>query len=212
MIHYYAVKKFNRGFMKIGIMGGTFDPIHQRHVQIAEIARDQLDFEEIWVMPTGGPDHKKNVVASPRQRFEMMSLAIEGKNAIKPSCFEVDHPELTFSAATFDALQVIHPDDQFELIMGEDSLKTLPQWQKMEHLIEMIGFVVVKRIGLTVPELADFERRMGRNLDKLQYRWLETPAMDISSTSIRELLKQGLTPEYLDPKVLNYIKENNLYR
>jgi len=151
-------------------------------------------------------------VASPRQRYEMMSLAIEGKNGIKPSSFEVDHPELTFSGATFEALSVIHSEHQFELIMGEDSLKTLPHWQKVDRLVDLISFVVVKRIGLTVPELADLERKMGDNLPKLKYRWLETPAIDVSSTAIRDLLKQGLTPQYLDPKVLQYIKENNLYR
>ena len=195
---------------RIGLMGGTFDPIHIAHLFIAEEARIQFDLDTILFVPNGSPPHKAGrAVATAEQRLDMVRLAIHGNPAFVASDIEIRETGKAYAVDTLRIIQSMHAGSQVLYITGIDTAAELMTWKSPEKVMEMAEFIAVGRPGyspqqlkLALPE---------KYLPKVHV--LESIHLDISSTRIRERLSSGSTVRYLVPDaVLEYIEHNNLYR
>jgi nicotinate-nucleotide adenylyltransferase len=193
--------------MKIGIMGGTFDPIHMGHLIAAEQALGQAGLDEVRFMPTYVPPHKAHSpVASSGQRWDMVCLAIEDHPRFTAERLELDREGTSYTIDTIQELKSLRPDADFYFIIGGDMVQYLPRWSRIEELSKMIHFVGLERPGypLLLNELPGFLD--GRVIP------VSMPLIDISSTEIRRRLTNGVSARYLIPaQVLSYIEENGLY-
>ena len=198
---------------KIGVMGGTFNPIHNGHVALAQAAYDFCQLDEVWFMPSGCSymKSKDNVVAG-EDRLEMTRLAIEGIPYFKCSDLEVKRAGNTYTAETLEILSELYPKNKFFFIMGADSLFGLPRWKHPEKISALCTLAAVIRDDVDLNELEKqkqyLEEAYGADIVLLPFQ-----KIDISSSLVREKLERceavnGIIPE----KVLAYIKEKNLYK
>lgn len=185
---------------KIGILGGTFNPPHLGHLIMANEAKEQLDLDKIWFLPNQLPPHKEEEnLASAQQRLEML----QGATANNPF-FAIDERELhrsgkSYTYDTIKAWKAESPDSELYFIIGGDMVEFLPKWYKIDELIKFVHFVGVNRRG--------HHRKSPYPVIKI-----DIPVIEISSTIIRDKVKQNSSIQYLVPdNVANYIKENHLY-
>jgi len=199
--------------MKVGILGGTFDPIHTGHILIAEEARLKLELARIIFVPAGQPWLKmKRQITPAVHRVEMVKLAIAGNASFELSTVEVDRAGPSYSVDTVDILhRQLGAAASIFFLVGWDSLAELPQWHEPARLIQLCHLVAVTRSGLSRPDLKSLESSVpGINRSVV---WLDIPPIDISSSDIRERVARGLSIRGLVPEsVESYIKENKLYR
>jgi nicotinate-nucleotide adenylyltransferase len=192
--------------MKIGIFGGTFDPIHNGHLIIAEIVRSDLPLDRILFIPSAQPPHKTGKPISPfKHRMQMLEWAVGGDPQYGVSDIENRLEEPSYSVHTVQALKHEQPDDEFFFIIGGDSLAELHTWYQPEKLLSMIRIIVANR--------PDFD------LSCVRSDWLEsvhiikTPLIDISSTNLRERVKREQSIRFQVPdSVLTYIEQKGLYQ
>lgn len=193
---------------RIGLMGGTFDPIHCAHLLMAERAREAEHLDEVWFIPTYLPPHKSgDQGATPEERREMVRLAIEDHPAFRLETIELDRGGVSFTLDTAAALTEREPDCSFFWIIGADMVMDLPNWHEIEKIAEYVMFIGMQRPGypLSVEALPSFLQ--GR------VRVAEMPALDISSTQIRERCRAGRSIRYLVPEaVRRFIAEKGLYK
>ena len=197
--------------MKIGILGGTFDPIHNAHIEIAKNALEQFKLDKVWIMPTPNPPHKDNLtLASEEDRINMIKLAIKGIDGLEFCDFELKlgSDEKTYTADTLTKLVADYPDDKFYFILGSDSLSSFINWYKPEVIVEKAQLLAVKRDDETGIEMekniAEIENKFGIMIPSIIM-----PEMNESSTLIRT---GEQTLDYAVPKeVEKYILEHNLY-
>lgn len=189
--------------MKIGILGGTFDPIHIIHMMIAEQVRDAFQLDQIWFMPAHVPPHKEGrKVTDAVHRLHMVKLAAGGIPYFKVSSFELDRPGPSYTVDTMEALKEQFPDADFHFIIGGDMVDYLPHWHRIEDLVKLIQFIGVHRPGYKPDHI--FAREYVQNM--------EFPQTDISSTMIRERIKRGHSIRFMvTEEVREYIEENRLY-
>jgi nicotinate-nucleotide adenylyltransferase len=196
--------------MKVGIMGGTFDPIHMGHLIAAERAREEAELDEVWFLPAYTPPHKKHQpLASPEQRVQMIRLSIEGNPYFRLSQLEMERQGTSYTIDTMKALIGRHPEYYFYFIIGADMVEYLPKWYKIEELIGLIQFIGLARPGFSIPSInrSSFHEQ---NAERIQF--VTMPLLDISSTEIREREQMNRSIRYLvHPDVEKYIKGNGLY-
>ena len=198
--------------MNIGILGGTFDPIHVGHLVIAEEARVKLGLAKVLFVPAGRPWLKVNhVVTLACHRVEMVRLAITGNSYFELCTVEVEHPGPSYTIDTMTALQSQLGAQSFFFILGSDSLAGLHLWKEPVKLVQMCRLAVVPRLGLSLPDLKSLEVSVpGVSSNIVQ---LDTPIIGVSSSEIRQHVAQGLSIRYLVPeKVEKFIAEQKLYR
>jgi nicotinate-nucleotide adenylyltransferase len=199
--------------MKIGILGGTFDPIHSGHLAIAEEARAYLNLTEVLFLPAGQPWMKSDKPILPgRQRIEMIRLALQGRPSFKLSTLEIEHRGPSYTVDTLAKLkaQSTAPADLY-FIVGWDNLARIPLWKDPLKLIEMCFLAVVPRPGYDRPDMEKLEKELPGISKKVIL--MDTPRIDISATDIRNRVAQGLPISGLVPAAVEkYIKENGLYR
>jgi nicotinate-nucleotide adenylyltransferase len=185
---------------KIGILGGTFNPPHIGHLIVANEVLDALQLDEIRFMPNYAPPHKqKTEEVSDQDRIMMLQYAIEGQNSFSMETIEMEREGPSYTFDTIQLLRQREPDHEFYFIIGADMIEYLPNWHRIDELVQLVTFVGVKRPGY---------------LDQTTYPVLmvDTPQIFLSSTLIRDRIKQGKTIDYLvSPKVKNYMKEKGLY-
>jgi nicotinate-nucleotide adenylyltransferase len=199
--------------MRTGILGGTFDPIHNGHLAIAEEARAYLNLTEVLFLPSGQPWMKSERTISPaNHRVEMIKLAIKGKPFFTLSTIETDQQRPSYSVDTVAKLKAqsaASPDLYF--ILGWDSLAMLPRWKEPSKLIKMCFLVAIPRPGYSRPDMKKLEAEIPGVSKKVIL--LDKPRIEISATEIRDKVAQGLSIDRLVPEaVALYIKENGLYR
>jgi len=197
---------------KIGILGGTFDPIHIGHLTIADEVRKRLDLIEILFIPTGKPWQKADRQITPsEQRVDMVNLAIAGKKGFKLCRVEVDRPGATYTIDTLNQLKREYgPRTGLYFILGWDALLGAPSWKDPVKIIDLCNIVAVPRPGIAPPEPAELERTIPGITGCLIM--LDIPQTDISSSDIRQRIAAGQPFEHLvPPKVAEYIKKNRLY-
>lgn len=200
--------------MKIGIMGGTFNPVHNGHLALAATAQKTASLDEVWFMPSGLPAHKSNSeLLSAKERLHMVTLAIAGIPYFKASSFEIDRTGFTYTADTMEALSKQSPFDEFYFIIGGDSLMKFHHWVKPEVISAHATLLAAGRSGYSKEELKkqaiQLKQRFGTRIELL-----DMPEFQISSNEIRNLCKKEqpeLLREVLPQPVLSYIFEHKLY-
>lgn len=188
---------------RVGIMGGTFNPIHNGHLLIAEQAKEQMNLDEIWFMPARIPPHKQDTeIISVEHRVNMVNLAIADHPQFFLSTIELDREGPSYTVDTLEEARVTFPDFSFFFIAGGDMLTTLPKWHRFNDLVQLVQFIGFDRPG------SSFERMDS----KANITYLTLPKWEISSTGIREMARQHRSLRYLVPSsVESYIKEHKLY-
>ena len=199
--------------MKVGIMGGTFDPIHIAHLIIAEEARTRLALDRVIFIPAGEPWMKPgHIVSAAGQRAEMVKLAISSNPAFSLSLSEVERPGPTYTVDTLEQLLgELGYDTQLFLLLGWDSVAELPAWKAPYRVSKMATVVAFPRPGFIKPEIAVLERVMPGIADRMVF--LDEPYFEISSTGIRKRIADGGSVRYLVPDTVGqYIIECGLYK
>lgn len=198
---------------KIGIMGGTFDPIHVGHLMLAEWAADAVKLDQVWFIPTGQSYMKSDRKILPGQeRLYMTELAVAGNSRLKCLDLEIRRTGYTYSYETMEQLKAQYPDDKFYFIEGADCLFTMENWKCPERLLASCTILAAARGSASIEQL---DQKRTELLEKYGGEILLIPFMqlDISSTDIRERLREGRSVRYMVPdKVLTYIEEKGFYR
>lgn len=198
--------------MKLGVLGGTFDPVHNGHIMMGEAALSHLALNRVLFIPAGHPCFKKNQqVTAAVHRLRMVELAIAGKPSFRLSDMEMERGGVTYSVDTLRELKGrLEPQDELFFIMGWDSLKELPLWLNPSELISLCKLIVVPRAGCPKPDLAALEKEVPGLSQRVVM--LDEPQIEISSSGIREKVENGIDIRRLVPRaVADYIAANGLY-
>lgn len=194
----------------IGIMGGTFDPIHLAHLKIAETAKEQLKLDKILFLTSGNPPHKKErVITDKKLRNEMVAVAISGYKDFELCDYEIEKKEYSYTSETLEFLKKKNPRDKLYLIIGEDSLAYLEKWHDPETIVKNAEIAVFAR-----GENSDLEFEINRikSLLNAKIKVIEAPRYNLSATEIRERIKKGQEISDMVPKaVADIIKREKLY-
>ncbi|NLJ85495.1 MAG: nicotinate-nucleotide adenylyltransferase [Firmicutes bacterium] len=196
----------------IGIMGGTFDPIHYGHLMAAEEAREAFDLEKVIFVPAGIPPHKvQGQVTSPRHRYLMTLLAVMANPNFAVSRVDLDRGGVTYTVDTLTDLRTEYPDATMYFITGADAILEILTWKAPDQVLALAEFIAVTRPGYGLERLA---MALGPLYVPFKDRIhiLEVPPMGISSTDLRRRLKTGRSIRYLVPEtVATYIYSEGLY-
>lgn len=197
---------------KVGIMGGTFDPIHHGHLIIAQCAREQFDLSEILFMPSKTPPHKSDLsVSEAVHRIAMTQLAIENKEYFQLSLMEMERGGKTYTYKTLELLTMEHPEVHFYFLMGTDSLMQFSTWRKPEVIASLCTILVANR-GERPSDSLSAQIRLVKEQYGADISLLQIPAVDISSRMLRDKVRDGRSIDYYTPdKVVEYISSNHLY-
>lgn len=196
--------------MKIGIIGGTFYPIHNGHLMLAEHAFRQYHLEKIWFMPNKIPPHKsdREIAHMTEHRVEMIRRAIAGHAEYELQTYEIDHTTVSYSYKTLEYFKTAYPDDEFYFIIGADSLFAFDTWVHPERIASLCVILAAFRDGISrekmTEQIADLNQRYHGD-----FRLIDTPYLDVSSTEIRSgaVTVRDKIPE----SVMKYIKEHGLF-
>jgi nicotinate-nucleotide adenylyltransferase len=201
--------------MRIGVFGGTFDPVHYGHLLLAEQCREQGRLDQVWFVPAARPPHKEEgAITRFEQRAEMLALAIAGNPAFRVEPVERDRPGLSYTAETLAELHRRHPADEFFLLLGSDTLKDLPTWRKPQSVLQHAGLLVMPRPNNPLVPAEQLRVRLGLP-EAVPFRMelIETPLIDISSRDLRRRAAAGRSLRYFLPRAVEcYILEKRLYR
>ena len=196
------------GIRKIGILGGSFNPIHNAHLRLALAAWQFLDLDQVHLMPAGQPWQKQALQVSAENRLAMLRLATQDTPQLLINTMEIERDGLTY---TIDTLKELPPDAKYFWLMGSDQLNNFCTWNAWQEILDYVQLVVVQRPGYqpqVPPELQDELRQKNKHLIMMPF-----DELDISSSEIRQKLSNKQDVSTLVPAaVLDYIKEHNLYR
>lgn len=192
--------------MKVGIMGGTFDPLHMGHMIAAEAARDTYDLEEVWFMPSHIPPHKHEAGVSGADRLAMVQEAVQNHEAFRTLDWEVVRGGVSYTYETIRRLQEEYPHVDLYFIIGADMVQYLPKWEKIDELVQRLTFIGVNRPGTKL----NIDALPGFIAEKVLLA--DMPQVDISSTMLRERAAAGKSIRYMVPEaVFEYVKRSGLY-
>lgn len=201
-------RKVNR----LGIMGGTFDPIHYGHLVAAEMACSKFKLGKVLFIPTGTPPHKdRRDITAGGLRFEMIEGAIQDNPAFDISALELEREGLSYTVDTLRTLRRTWPEHELYFITGTDALREIFSWREADEILMMTEFIGAARPGF---DASDFFLQVQQEHPEIQGRihHLEVPALAISSTDIRARVKRGLPIRYLLPEpVRHFIMQHGLY-
>jgi nicotinate-nucleotide adenylyltransferase len=197
---------------RVGVMGGTFDPIHHGHLVAAQEAASALHLDRVIFIPVWQPPHKVDKpAASPEDRLCMVRLATEANQRFEVSTIEIDHPGPSYTVDTLRRLQERDPEADLHFIVGMDSLVELPRWRDPADILRLASIVALYRPGWNTVDLADFARALPESEGRVSL--VAMPELDISATDLRERARDGRPIRYLVPDaVAGYIEARRLYR
>jgi len=201
--------------MRIGIFGGTFDPVHLAHLILAEQCREQGRLDQVWFVPSARPPHKLDRPRTPfAQRVEMLALAVAGHPAFQLNEVEKERPGPSYTADTLAELRGRHPHADFWLIIGSDSLADLPHWHEPHRIVEQAGLLVVARPGWQVLTAEQLQRELGLvDAPPLRLQVVSMPLLEIASRDLRQRARDGRSLRYFVPRAVEcYIEGHRLYR
>lgn len=193
--------------MRLGVLGGTFDPVHVGHLMLAEEAREQLGLGRMLFVPAGQPWRKAGrQISEAKHRLAMLRVAVDDNPAFEVSELETGRAGPSYTGETLAAIGDNHKDAELFFIMGEDALADLPNWRDPDRIVELAMLAVARRAGAGAlsPELVAIAP--GREI------WLSMPQIGISSSDIRERVRKRLSVRYRVPDAVErYIREHKLY-
>ena len=200
---------------RIGIMGGTFNPIHMGHLMLAECAREEFALDEVWFVPTGCSYMKQSSKGEgaplPAQRLEMTRLAVEGNPYFRCLDIEVKREGNTYTYETLEELKKLEPDTCFYFIFGADCLYSIEYWKEPGRIFSACEVVAAVRDDFAVADLQDKIDRLRDRFDA-HIHFLPFREIELSSTDIRERVRQGRSIRYMVPEqVICYIEEKGFY-
>jgi nicotinate-nucleotide adenylyltransferase len=189
--------------MKIGLYFGSFNPVHNGHLIIAKHVINNTDLKQVWmVISPQNPLKKSNSLLNKYDRLNMVQSALEGETKIKASTIEFNLPSPSFTIDTLAYLKEKHKQHQFSIIMGSDSFTNIKKWKNYETIIKNYEIYVYQRTGYPI-----------QNIEETIVNKLEAPLIEISSSAIRKIIKDGKSIRYLVPDVVDQqIKENKYYK
>ena len=193
---------------RIGLLGGSFDPVHRAHIELAKTAREHLNLDEVQLLPAKQPWQKPNLAASTQDRLAMLKLAIAQEPGLTVNPMELDRPGKTYTLDTLNALPENH---QYFWLLGADQLANFPTWHGWQAIAKRVTLAVAQRPGteLQVPDPLQHEIDAGH----AQVVLLPFEPMAISSSELRQSLEQAdPVAHWLDPAVSDYIDKHHLYR
>jgi len=199
--------------LRVGIMGGTFDPVHYGHLVTAEGARCEYGLDHVLFLPSGKPPHKlTRNVTNPEHRYMMTVLATLTNPYFEVSRLDIDREGVSYTIDSLRYLQAFYgPESELFFITGADAIFEITGWKDSDEYLNIAHFIAAARPGFCLEELPQATQDwVGQHGDR--FHVLKVPAMAISSTEIRERVRKGISIRYLVPEpVEHYIKRNNLY-
>jgi len=192
---------------RVGLLGGSFDPVHVAHIALAQTALRELQLDAVQLIPAADPWQRAPLAATPQQRLDMLALAIADMDGLSVNPIEVQRAGPTY---TIDTVRALPHDAAYTWILGADQLQNFCTWRDWQHIVERVDLAVASRPGISVvapPALQAQLTRLGRTLHRLPFA--ETP---VSASAIRNSLAQGAPVSGLAPSVLAYIQTHHLYQ
>jgi len=192
--------------MRIGLYGGSFNPIHTGHLLIAEFIKDEFLLDEIWFIPSATPPHKKqDKMLAADIRYELVSLAIRENPDFKVSDLEIRRGGVSYTADTLQQIvEQNHHEDELFWFVGMDNLIDFPNWYRPDKILELCGLIAVQRKGFSIDQVESSLRN--------RVLFSHAPLIEISSSSIRERINKGLSIRYFVPdSVREFIELHHLY-
>lgn len=200
--------------MRVGVFGGTFDPVHFGHLILAEQAREQGRLDEVWFVPAARPPHKsERELTRFEQRAEMLALAVAGHAAFRVLDLEKDRPGPSYTVDTLAELRRREPNADLWLLIGSDTLADLGTWHQKRRLPELAGLLVMARPGNPVLPAERVRSELGLlPADALRMETVDVPQVDISSRDLRRRTAAGRSIRYFLPRAVEmYVREKHLY-
>ncbi|NLM50342.1 MAG: nicotinate-nucleotide adenylyltransferase [Clostridiaceae bacterium] len=183
--------------MRIALFGGTFDPVHNAHLKIAQEAQNAAKLDKVIFVPSGNPPHKEKVYADKFHRLNMVKLAVLDYENFEVSSYEVDKKTYSYTYETLTHFKKLYPSDELFFIIGDDAYKKINEWYQWEKLFSLCEFLVFTRNNEKIDPPA---------------KYFKITPMDVSSTEIRKkLCKKEYCGLQIPKRVLEYIKEHHLY-
>ena len=199
-------------YKSIAIMGGAFDPPHFGHFVTAQTVYDSFDVDKVIIMPLGDAPHKENSRTKAEDRYNMVLAGIDDNDAFDISDMEINRKGKTYTVDTIAEIKKINPELKIYFVIGADEAKMLDTWHEPERLLKMCSFIAVSRPGFDRNELIKIVDEV-RKKYCCDIHYIDVPALDISSSDLREKISEGRSIKYLVPdKTEKYINEHNLYR
>lgn len=202
--------------MRLGIYGGTFDPIHFGHLLLAETSREALSLDRVLFIPAKVPPHKLDKhLTCEKDRVAMLELALKGNRFFEIDTFELEQKDsVSFTVHTVEYLHEKYPNDELFLLMGEDMLRIFPNWYEPQRICELATLAVIGRAGREIHGLTFLSEVVTpAQLKKIRQSRVPMPAVAFSGTEIRRTAAQGKSIRYQTPDaVVKYIQKNGLYQ
>jgi nicotinate-nucleotide adenylyltransferase len=201
--------------MRLGLLGGSFDPVHFGHLLLAEHCREQCALDQVLFVPAAVSPHKLNhVPTAGEHRLEMLKLAIAGYEPFAVSNVELKRGGVSYTVDTLEELQREDPTRELFLLMGADSLADLPNWREPARICELATPVVVARAGSAAPDFSCLTGIVSAaRLDEIRRRQVVMPIIELSSREIRRRVAEGRSIRFQTPRAVEkYIETHGLYR
>jgi nicotinate-nucleotide adenylyltransferase len=201
--------------MRLGVFGGSFDPVHMGHLLLAENCREQQKLDEVWFIPAATSPHKRHAApAEPQHRIEMLHLALGGYEPFQVCTIETDRGGISYTVETLELLHAQEPGRQMFLILGADSLADLPTWKDPQRICELALPLVVVRAYAPAPDFSVLVDYMSRErIAEAQAAQVAMPPIGIASSDIRRRVAAGRSIRFRTPRAVEkYIETHALYR
>jgi len=198
--------------MRVGILGGSFDPVHLGHLILAETCKERCGLDDVRFVPAALPPHKTDRELAPaKARAEMLEFALAGVPYFTVDRMEIHREGTSFTVDTLQELTAAHPDWELFLLIGADSLHDLPTWREPQRILELARVVAVNRGSAPLPDLESLEDKLGAAaLDRIQT--VTMPGIELAATDIRHRVRSGHSIRFLVPRAVEaYIAEHKLY-
>lgn len=201
--------------MRIGLFGGSFDPVHYGHLLLAEFCREEVPLDEVWFVPAAVSPHKTDQEpASATDRLEMLKLAVAGHEAFRVDAEEIERGGVSYTVDTLAGLHENQSDCELFFLMGADSLASFPKWHEPARICELATLVVVDRAGDPPADFSALEEICTPSqLEAIRAHHVRMALVDFSSSAIRERVAAGKSIRYQTPRAVEkYIQTHGLYR
>ena len=200
--------------MRLGIYGGSFDPVHHGHLLMAESFREQCALDQLWLIPASQPPHKQHRQLAPaKHRLEMLRLATSGHSAFVVSTIETSRDGISYTVDTLAEVAAQNADAELLLLIGSESLSALPTWRDPRGICELAIPAVVHRRGKEIDYSVLTNLVSPERLERIRTCQIDNPLIEISSTEIRRRVAAGQSIRYRTPRAVEkYIETHGLYR